>query len=88
MNRAQREVNAILVMWLRHMKGFLRTPGIILGSIFQPLLFMVAFGLGIGQMANLSASVNFFEFILAGIVGMGIIFSSIMGGISVLWDRK
>lgn len=86
-----KNADAVYIMWLRHMKRFLRTKGRIFGSIIQPMLFMIAFGLSIGKIAMISgdvAKISYFQFLVAGLVGMSVIFTSIMAGISVIWDRQ
>ncbi len=86
-----KNLDAIYIMWLRHMKRFLRSKGRMLGSFVQPMLFMIAFGLGIGKAAVIKyggMQISYFEFLVAGLVGMSVIFTSVMAGISVIWDRQ
>ncbi len=85
-----KELSSIYIMWLRHVKRFLRTKARIFGSIIQPALFMTAFGLGIGRnsMVDASTTLSYFDYLIPGLVGMSIIFGSVMAGISVIWDRQ
>ncbi|HDR53562.1 MAG TPA: multidrug ABC transporter permease [archaeon] len=82
-NQTNRELQSIYVMWKRIMIRTVRAKGRLLGTFVQPLLFMVAFGLGLrgGGVENLS-------FILPGIIAMGAIMSSVMAGLSVMWDKE
>jgi ABC-2 type transport system permease protein len=81
-------VNAIYVMWIREVKRFLRTRSRIVGSLGQPLLFLVALGYGLGPVFRKAGQGNYLEFIAPGIVGMTIIFTSIFNGMQMIWDRQ
>jgi len=59
-----------------------RSKGRLFGTMFQPILFLITFGLGFRRVGgNL-------EFVLPGILAMNAIMSSAMAGISVIWDRE
>jgi len=54
-----------------------------------PLLFLVVFGSGLsGTMGMLAPGVDFSKFIFPGIIGMTVLISSFMSGVSVVWDRE
>ncbi len=59
-----------------------------LGSLAQPLLFMVALGFGLGPVFQKAGEGNYLSFLVPGIIGMGIIFSSFFSGIEVIWDKQ
>jgi len=81
--------NAIYVLWLREMKRFFRSPSRIVGSLFLPLLFLFAFGMGFSniQFAGVG-DVDYISFLFPGIIAMNLLFTSVSSGISVLWDRE
>jgi len=81
---------AIYVLWLREMKRYLRARSRIIGSLLQPLFFLVFLGLGFNRMAipGMKPGVNYLRFLVPGILGMTLLFSSSMQGLSVLWDRE
>ncbi|MBN1938904.1 MAG: ABC transporter permease [Candidatus Aminicenantes bacterium] len=81
---------AIYVLWLREMKRYLRARSRILGSLLQPLFFMVFLGLGFRRMQvpGLGEGVDYIQFLVPGILGMTLLFSSSMQGLSVIWDRE
>jgi ABC-2 type transport system permease protein len=59
------------------------------GSIAFPLLFLFVFGSGLSsQMGSLGPGIDFTQFIFPGIVGMTVLMSSLMAGISLVWDRE
>ncbi len=81
---------AIYVLWLREMKRFMRAKSRIFGALAMPLFFLAFLGLGFRKMAipGMSAEVDYIHFLVPGIIGMSILFSSTFGGLSVLWDRE
>jgi ABC-2 type transport system permease protein len=84
------EKAAIYVLWLREMKRFMRAKSRIVGALAFPLFFLAFLGLGFNRMAvpGLSGDVNYINFLVPGILGMSLLFSSTFGGLSVLWDRE
>ncbi len=83
-------LTAIYVLWLREMKRFLRAKSRVIGTLAMPLFFLVFLGFGLGNSAvsGLPKGVNYIDFLIPGIVGMSMLFTSMFAGISVLWDRE
>lgn len=81
---------AVYVLWLREMKRFLRAKSRVIGALAMPLFFLAFLGLGFKRMSipGLSGDVNYVRFLVPGIIGMSLLFSSIFAGLSVLWDRE
>jgi ABC-2 type transport system permease protein len=81
---------AVYVLWLREMKRFARAKSRIVGAVSMPLFFLLFLGLGLNRMAvpGMSRDVNYIRFLVPGIIGMGLLFSSTFAGLSVLWDRE
>ncbi len=75
-------------MWLREVKKFMRTPSRIIGALGQPIFYLLALGYGLGTVFQKAGQGNYIEFLVPGIIGMSIIFSSIFNGMSVIWDRQ
>ncbi len=75
-------------MWLREVKRFVRSKSRIVGSLGQPILFLVALGYGLGPVFAKAGQGNYLEFIAPGVIGMSIIFSAIFNGMQVIWDRQ
>jgi len=80
---------AIYVLWLREMKRFLRAKSRVIGTLAMPLFFLAFLGLGFGNM-NIPgmANVDYIHFLVPGIIGMTMLFTSMFAGIFVLWDRE
>ena len=75
-------------MWLREMKRFLRARSRLVGSLAMPLLFLAFFAAGFSGVSFAGVGADYSSFLVPGIIGMAILFSSTMAGISVLWDRQ
>lgn len=80
---------AIYVIVLREFKRFFRQKGRLVVTIARPLIWLLIVGSGFTRLVGTSEEgVNYIQFILPGIVGMTILFSSIFSTISVVWDRE
>ena len=75
----------IYAVWLREIKRFTNSSARMVGSLAQPILFLVVLG---GGFSALIPGFNYASFILPGIVTMTILFSSISSGVSIIWDRE
>ena len=80
----------VYVMWLREMKRFLRAKSRVIGTLAMPLFFLLAMGFGLSPMGNLSGveGEGYITFLVPGIMGMTMLFTSTFAGFSVLWDRE
>jgi len=81
-------MKTIYIMWLRELKRYLRSKSRIVGSLGQPILFLLALGYGLGSTFQKAGEGNYINFLAPGIIGMSIIFTSIFSGIQVIWDRQ
>ncbi len=81
-------LDAIYIMWLRQMKRFMRSRARLIGSLAQPLLFLVTFGFGFSSVYSEAGNGNFINYLAPGIVVMTIVFGSVFSGIDVMWDKQ
>lgn len=81
-------IQTIYILWLRQLKKYFRSKSRIIGSLGQPLLFMVAFGFGFGPIYQKAGGGDYLEFLVPGIVAMSILFTAIFSGIEIIWDRQ
>jgi ABC-2 type transport system permease protein len=59
------------------------------GSFAQPLIFLVIFGAGFGNLiGSVAPGVDFIQFMYPGIIAMGVLTTSLFAGVSVVWDRE
>lgn len=80
----------IYVLWLREMKRFIRAKSRIIGTLAMPLFFLAFLGFGFRTMVlpGVSEDIDYIDYIVPGIIGMTMLFTSMFAGISVLWDRE
>ena len=81
-------MKTIYIMWLREVKRYIRSKSRIVGSLGQPILFLLALGYGLGPVFQKAGAGNYFDFLAPGIIGMSIIFTAIFSGIQMIWDRQ
>ena len=81
-------MNVIYILWLRQLKRSARARARIIASFGQPLLFLLAFGFGFGNMFQRAGQGNYIQFLSPGVMTMSILFTSIFSGIEVIWDRQ
>jgi ABC-2 type transport system permease protein len=82
-------IEVIYILCLRQLKHYWRSKARLIGSLGQPLLFLVAFGFGFGPMySRASGGGNYINFLAPGIVTMGILFTAVFSGLEVIWDRQ
>jgi len=78
----------IYILWLRQLKRYGRSRSRIIGSLGQPLLFLVALGFGFGPIYQRAGGGNYLEFLAPGVIAMSILFTAMFAGIEVIWDRQ
>lgn len=81
-------MGTIYIMWLRQMLRYIRSPARVIGALTQPLLYMLAFGYGFGHIYQSAGRGNYLTFLVPGILGMSILFTSIFSGMELIWDRQ
>jgi len=81
-------MHTIYILWLRQLKRYWRSKSRIIGSLGQPLLFLVALGFGLGPIFERAGGGNYIRFLSPGIIGQGILFMAIFSGIELIWDRQ
>ncbi|HSW48378.1 MAG TPA: ABC transporter permease [Candidatus Saccharimonadales bacterium] len=81
-------MNTIYILWLRQLKKYFRSRSRIIGSLGQPILFLVAFGFGFGSIYQKANGGNYIQFLAPGIILMGVLFTAVFSGIELIWDRQ
>ncbi len=81
-------MNTIYILWLRQLKRYVRSKARMVGSLGQPLLFLVALGFGFGPIYQKAGGGNYLQFLAPGVIAMGILFTSVFMGIEIIWDRQ
>lgn len=78
----------IYILWLRQLKRYYRSRARMIGSLGQPVLFLVALGFGFGPIYAKAGGGNYLEFLAPGVIAMSILFTSIFSGMEMIWDRQ
>ena len=81
-------MNTIYILWLRQVKKYFRSKSRIIGSLAQPVLFLLAFGFGFGALFQKAGGGNYIQFLAPGIIAMSVLFTSIFTGVEIIWDRQ
>jgi ABC-2 type transport system permease protein len=88
-------LRAIYIVWYRDLLRFWRDRPRIVISLAQPLLFLVVFGAGLGSSlggafggSGSAGSLSYAQFVYPGVIGMAVLFASVFGAMSIVWDRE
>jgi ABC-2 type transport system permease protein len=81
-------MRTIYILWLRQLKRYIRSRSRLLGSLGQPLLFLVALGYGFGPVFQKAGQGNYLEFLAPGVIAMSVLFTAIFSGIEIIWDKQ
>lgn len=81
-------MKTIYILWLRQLKKYLRSKSRIIGSLGQPLLFLITFGIGFGSVFQKAGQGNYLQYLAPGIILMSVVFTAIFSGVELIWDRQ
>jgi ABC-2 type transport system permease protein len=81
-------LDVIWMLWLRQIKRYVRSRARMVGSLGQPLLFLIALGFGLGPVFQRAGQGSYLQFLAPGVVCMTILFTAIFSGIELIWDRQ
>lgn len=89
---------AFLTVYWRDMIRFRRFKPMLFSTLVQPVLWMAFFGIGMSsnfdrftelvRMPSGIASVDYLTFMAAGVIAMTTLFTSLFGGLSLLFDKR
>lgn len=80
--------NVIYIMWLRQIKRYWRSKSRIIGSIGQPLLFLLAFGFGMNSIYQQSQGQRYLDFLVPGAMAQAILMMAVFSGVELIWDQQ
>ena len=81
-------MSAVYILWKRELIRYFRSRARLIGSLGQPLLFLIVLGFGLGPVFQKAGQGNYFQFLGPGVICMGILFTGVFAGIQVIWDRQ
>ncbi|MEZ4103613.1 MAG: ABC transporter permease [Candidatus Paceibacterota bacterium] len=81
-------MRAIYIFWYRQVIKYLRTPARVFGSLGQPLLYLVALGVGLSPVVPEVGGVSYINYLTPGIIGLTVLFTAVFTGIELVSDRR
>lgn len=81
------ELNGLYALWYREVKVFSRERSRVIGSLVQPLMWLVIFGTGLGSSISIGGG-NYQTFIYPGILAMTVLFGSLFFGLYIIMDKR
>ena len=81
-------MSVLYILWLRQLKRYFRSKARMIGSLGQPLLFLLALGFGFGPICEKAGGGNYIDFLAPGIIVMSVLFTSIFTGLEIIWDKQ
>lgn len=81
-------MQTIYILWLRQIKKYFRSRSRMIGSLGQPLLFLIVFGFGFGSIYAKAGNGSYIQFLAPGIILMSVLFTGVFTGIELIWDRQ
>lgn len=82
-------LRGMYTIWYRDVLRFWHDRMRMVGSLTFPLLFLFVFGGGLSsRLGFLGPGIDFAKFMFPGIIGMTVLMSSFMAGVSLVWDRE
>jgi ABC-2 type transport system permease protein len=79
----------IWVIAYRELVRFVQDRPRMLSSFSMPIIFLLIFGAGFGRLiGQMMPGVDYIQFMYPGILAMTVLMTSVMSGISIVWDRE
>ena len=84
------QFSAVYVLWMREMIKYVRAKSRVVGAIAMPAFMLIFLGLGFRrvEVPGLPGSIGYFQYLVPGIIGMTLLFTSSYSGMSVIMDRQ
>lgn len=81
-------MRVLYILWIRQIKRYTRSKSRIVGSIGQPLLFLLALGYGLGSIYKRAGEGNYLHFLVPGIMIQTSLFAAMFFGAMIIFDRQ
>lgn len=80
---------SIWVIAYRELLRFVQDRPRMFSSFSMPIIFLIIFGAGFGRLiGQMMPGVDYIQFMYPGILAMTVLMTSVMSGISIVWDRE
>lgn len=81
-------MRAIYIFWYRQVIKYLRAPVRMFASLGQPLLYLIALGVGLSPVVPDVGGVSYMNYLTPGIIGLTVLFTAVFSGIELVSDRR
>lgn len=81
-------MSAVFILWLRQLKRYVRSRVRMVGSLGQPILFLLALGFGLGPTFARAGRGDYLQFLAPGVVTMAVLMTAVFSGIEIIFDRQ
>ncbi|MEE8619741.1 MAG: ABC transporter permease [Dehalococcoidia bacterium] len=79
----------IWVIAYRELLRFVQDKPRMFSSFSMPIIFLIIFGAGFGRLiGQMMPGVDYIQFMYPGILAMTVLMTSVMSGVSIVWDRE
>jgi ABC-2 type transport system permease protein len=78
----------VVAVVARELRRFLRQRSRLLSTFARPLLWLIVFGAGLGRIVPNEGTVSYKQFMLPGIYGMVLLFSTMLSALATVHDRE
>lgn len=79
----------IWVIAYRELLRFVQDKPRMVSSFSMPIIFLIIFGAGFGKLiGQMMPGVDYIQFMYPGILAMTVLMTSVMSGVSIVWDRE
>jgi len=80
---------SIWVIAYRELLRFVQDRPRMVSSFSMPIIFLIIFGAGFGRLiGQMMPGVDYIQFMYPGILAMTVLMTSVMSGVSIVWDRE
>jgi ABC-2 type transport system permease protein len=79
---------AVYVICLRDIRRFFREKSQVIGSVARPALWLLIMGTGFNTVFRSQGGGSYSQFLVPGIIGMTVLFTSVFSAVSIIWDRQ
>jgi ABC-2 type transport system permease protein len=80
---------SIWVIAYRELLRFVQDRPRMFSSFSMPIIFLIIFGAGFGRLiGQMMPGVDYVQFMYPGILAMTVLMTSVMSGVSIVWDRE
>lgn len=84
-----RSIDGLIASYYLQIKRFIRARSRVVGSIVQPIFWLVFFGIGFSRFISTPAlPIPYINFLVPGVILMSVFMASFLSGMSIIWDKE